>query len=66
MNKQLKGCDSCECAKTVEANGEWTFIGCFCPPYRGKWVAEIKDCPKNPEDEVKKNDPADPMQGVQE
>lgn len=39
-------CNPCKYAKPVVATGQWTFLGCFCPPYRGKWVAEIKECPK--------------------
>ena len=42
-------CDGCEFCKAVYANGNWSFYGCYCPPYRGKWVAEIKDCPKDGE-----------------
>lgn len=44
-------CDGCEHCKTVTATGQWEFFGCYCKPYRGKWVAEIKECPLKGEDE---------------
>ena len=46
-------CHPCEYAKSVMANGQWMFLGCFHEPYHGKWVKEIKDCPKQ---EVNNND----------
>jgi Fe-S-cluster-containing hydrogenase component 2 len=39
-------CDGCKYCKEVHANGGFSFYGCHHKPYRGKWVAEIKDCPK--------------------
>lgn len=39
-------CNPCEFSKMVIANGGYCFLGCYCPPYKGKRVAEIKDCPK--------------------
>ena len=45
--KNPKGrCDQCKYARVVVASNQWEFIGCYCHPYKGKWVAEIKDCPK--------------------
>lgn len=45
--KEDKGrCSGCSDCRTVYANGGWQFKGCYYKPYRGKWVAEIKDCPK--------------------
>lgn len=41
-----KRCESCEYAREINATGDWRFIGCRHEPYKGKWVAEIKDCPK--------------------
>ena len=38
-------CKGCEYCKEISA-GSWSFYGCNCELYRGKWVAEIKDCPK--------------------
>lgn len=38
-------CHPCEYAKPIVASGQWFALGCFAPPYKGKWVAEIKDCP---------------------
>ena len=43
-NKPHGRCDKCEHCK-VTSSGSWSFFGCYCKPYRGKWVAEIKDCP---------------------
>lgn len=42
-------CDGCNYCKIIQANGGWSFYGCFYKPYKGKWVAEIKDCPKKKE-----------------
>ena len=40
-------CSKCEFAKAVTANGGTIFLGCYHAPYKGKWVAEIKECLKN-------------------
>lgn len=37
-------CANCEYARVVSGGG-WSFLGCYRKPYKGKWVAEIKDCP---------------------
>lgn len=39
-------CNPCEYAERVTAQDGFTFLGCTHNPYHGKWVAEIKDCPK--------------------
>ena len=39
-------CNPCEFAEIIVGTGSWFFLGCCHPPYKGKWVAEIKDCPK--------------------
>lgn len=39
-------CEKCEYARVLGATGGWSFVGCRHEPYRDKWVAEIKDCPK--------------------
>lgn len=39
-------CKGCIYARTMGSNGGWQFIGCTHKPYNGKWVTEIKDCPK--------------------
>ena len=43
-------CTKCEYARTVFATGNYKFLGCYLGcyhmPYTGKWVAEIKKCPK--------------------
>ena len=44
-------CKGCEHCRVVSAQG-WNFLGCYCKPYKGKWVAEIKDCPKKGEQYV--------------
>ena len=50
MNKfrkvQKERCDGCKHCKLVHSNGGFSFYGCRYKPYHGKWVAEIKDCPK--------------------
>lgn len=42
----LGRCNPCEYAERVKAQDGFTFLGCKHEPYNGKWVAEIKDCPK--------------------
>lgn len=44
-------CEGCESRRIVHAQGNYSFYGCYCKPYTGKRVAEIKDCPKNKESE---------------
>ncbi len=39
-------CNPCKFARAIVATGQFMFLGCTHPPYEGKWVAEIKDCPK--------------------
>ena len=39
-------CNDCKSCKIVYCNGGYCFFGCFHKPYHGKWVGEIKDCPK--------------------
>ncbi len=39
-------CNPCEFSKMIVATGGYCFLGCCYPPYKGKRVAEIKDCPK--------------------
>ena len=39
-------CEKCEYKHIVHADGGFMFNGCYHRPYIGKWVAEIKDCPK--------------------
>ena len=45
-------CKGCPYADVVRAQGNFMFLGCRHNPYKGKWVAEIKNCPK----EGKRND----------
>jgi len=42
-------CQDCNYCKHISA-GDWSFYGCQHEPYKGKWVVEIKDCPKIKED----------------
>lgn len=44
-------CHPCEYARAVFAQDQSMFLDCYHEPYRGKWVAEIKDCPKAGEQE---------------
>jgi hypothetical protein len=46
--KNLKDgrCKNCNYARCVTATGGFMFLGCYCRPYNGKRVTEIKDCPK--------------------
>lgn len=42
-------CRNCIDAHIVPSTGGFMFLGCYHEPYNGKWVAEIKDCPKESE-----------------
>lgn len=42
IDGRCKGCEYCEPLN----GGGWGFFGCYHEPYKGKWVCEIKDCPK--------------------
>ena len=44
-------CNPCKCARAVFATERFIFLGCYHEPYKGKWVREIKDCPKAGEQE---------------
>ncbi len=49
FNKALeidKRCRGCEYVRDIRANGDWWFKGCKHEPYRGKWIVEIANCPK--------------------
>lgn len=51
-------CEGCEFATKISAKMDnWSFIGCMHEPYKGKWIVEIEDCPK--EVEVKEKDDRD-------
>lgn len=39
-------CEKCAYNRPVYATDQWNFRGCYHKPYEGKWVAEIKRCPK--------------------
>jgi hypothetical protein len=46
--KGLERCKNCKYAREINSTpGGWKFVGCTRKPYKGKWVAEIKDCPIN-------------------
>ena len=41
------GCDYC-----VGVSGwNFDFLGCYCLPNKGKWINEVKDCPKQEDGE---------------
>lgn len=42
-----KRCKQCTNRKGVSGSPGFNFMGCYHSPYRGKWITEIKDCPKN-------------------
>lgn len=49
MNEHLiiGRCEGCKYAKMIGGNPNgWMFVACCHEPYKGKWVREIKDCPK--------------------
>lgn len=47
--KKEKKCLHCRFCRGVYTNGGFQFLGCYHQPYHGKWVAEIKECPKEKE-----------------
>lgn len=53
-------CESCKFATRISARmSNWSFIGCIHEPYEGKWIAEIKECPKeNKKKKARKNNDA--------
>lgn len=43
----MKNCEKCEYARKIYAAPDnWSFKGCTHKPYKGKFCAEIKECPK--------------------
>lgn len=46
VEQKKQRCDGCNKAYKRIATDGFEFIGCFQKPYRGKWVGEIKTCPK--------------------
>ena len=44
-------CNPCPYAEEMNSSDGWFFLGCFHKPYNGKWVVEIKDCPKEREEQ---------------
>lgn len=45
--KKKNRCIKCKYRKTIHAQYEWMFDGCCYKPYRGKWIQEINECPKD-------------------
>lgn len=43
-------CSNCKFRKLTTKSG-WSFYGCCREPYKGKWIAEIKECPTERERE---------------
>ncbi len=44
--KRHERCEGCKDRHIVHTNSGFKFYGCYHRPYIGKWVAEIKECPK--------------------
>jgi hypothetical protein len=44
-------CKNCQYADVVNGMDGFMFLGCRHAPYKGKWVAEIKSCPKKGEED---------------
>ena len=42
-----KKCTECEYTREVTAQDIFKFIGCYHKPYKGKWIVEIRNCPRN-------------------
>lgn len=38
-------CERCEYLGHMKDQYGWAFKTCSCPPYKGKFVGEIKECP---------------------
>ena len=53
---QTEECLKCEYSHSVYANYGMKFLGCRHKPYHGKWVIEIKDCPKSRKRKGDKNE----------
>lgn len=43
---KIVDCENCEYCKEIKAQYDWCFYGCKHAPYRGRWIAEIEECPK--------------------
>lgn len=41
---QADKCINCEYVEKL-SSGSFKFLGCFYPPYKGKWTAELEECP---------------------
>ena len=46
VEQKKQRCDGCNKAFIKRASDGFEFTGCHHKPYRGKWVGEIKICPK--------------------
>lgn len=46
MEKLIDRCRMCKHCRQVKAYPDFSFYGCFCAPYRGKWIVEIAECPQ--------------------
>ena len=51
VEERKQRCRKCEYSKHVNAQNDWGFPGCYKSPYKGKWIIEIEDCPKEVENE---------------
>lgn len=43
--KSAKNCKDCPHCVDLKAQDGWHFKGCFGGSYKGKWIAEIDECP---------------------
>lgn len=46
MKELIDRCKICTHCRLVKAYPDFSFYGCFCAPNRGKWIIELKKCPK--------------------
>jgi hypothetical protein len=42
-------CKKCEHKRIIQKPNGLSYTGCAHAPYQGKWVLEIRDCPKRSE-----------------
>lgn len=44
---EVEKCKTCEKCQVIRKDRFGIYLGCYENPYKGKWVAEIEECPKN-------------------
>lgn len=50
--EEAENCKHCRWCRLVGTATGWSFYGCDYEPYHGKWIAEIKECPKESEEQA--------------